>query len=554
MHIPGYKIESKVGQGGMAMVYRAVQESLQRVVALKVLNPLFADSHEFTQRFLNEGRMLASLVHPNIITIYDLGASQHVHFIAMEFIESADLKTVMRERLPIETSIGYVRSIGAALSYAHSKGIVHRDIKPSNVLFREDGTVLLSDFGIAKQAGSRSDLTGTGSTMGSPYYLSPEQARGQSVDARADLYSLGIMLYELLTGSRPFSGDSEFDTMMRHVTSDIPALPTELTAFESVIAMMTAKSPEQRFGDVTTAVAALDAAAARWRSGELPGTPEASIARPAGAELPAVPPSGARADTSQQPATSSSSEAATGTSGPASAGDPVVDDVAALLALDLGQPEILQSAMRMVSNIGSESAPRLMNEALAVQAELKVLAWRVAEDGLVYGALARLKTSDYSGHTEPMPVALENAQHQVQADNQQLARHQEQLRKLGANVNKAIAYGDALSQQFARATAATKPSLLLRGQRDLLLALGRRTRELESSSAMVEQGLLATEFVVRINRELDRGIALVLDQLGAGQQHDEQLHAVLEYCRRVRQPTDGVLAEFAESVTRVQGL
>jgi serine/threonine-protein kinase PpkA len=181
MKIPGYEIESKVGQGGMAMVYRAVQTSLGRTVALKILNPLYADSDEFTAQFLNEGRMLASLTHPNIIAIYDLGAAEYVHYIAMEYVHGADLKIVMRDGVSVEDAVTYVKSLASALNFAHANGIVHRDIKPSNVLFRADGTLLLSDFGIAKQVGHDSELTATGTAVGSPYYLSPEQARAGTV-------------------------------------------------------------------------------------------------------------------------------------------------------------------------------------------------------------------------------------------------------------------------------------------------------------------------------------------------------------------------------------
>ena len=150
MKISGYRIESKVGQGGMAMVYRAHQESLDRLVALKVLNPIFADSEEFTQRFLNEGRMLASLVHTNVMTIYDFGVDDGMHYIAMEFVDGKDLADVLKEGVDVETGIGYLRTLSSALQVAHARGIVHRDLKPSNVLFRSDGTLLLSDFEIGR--------------------------------------------------------------------------------------------------------------------------------------------------------------------------------------------------------------------------------------------------------------------------------------------------------------------------------------------------------------------------------------------------------------------
>lgn len=266
MEIPGYQIEEKIGQGGMAQVYRAVQESLERTVAIKVLSPVFADAPEFTQRFLNEGRMLASVAHSNVITIHDIGVAGTVHYIAMEFVDGGDLRGRMRYGLEVGMAVDYLRTLASALEVAHRKEIVHRDLKPSNVLFRSDGTLLLSDFGIAKELNRESDLTVTGSAIGSPNYLSPEQARGMDVDARADIYSLGILFYEMLTGSKPFVGDSDFDTMMLHVSADVPALPDALSPFQAVIEKMSAKKADARYEDVGVAISALDAAFDDWQA------------------------------------------------------------------------------------------------------------------------------------------------------------------------------------------------------------------------------------------------------------------------------------------------
>ncbi|MBT6273723.1 MAG: protein kinase [Chromatiales bacterium] len=258
MEIPGYDIGDPVGKGGMATVYRAVQDSLGRPVALKVLSPEFADAPEFTQRFLNEGRMLASVVHRNVITIHDIGVVDGMHYIAMEYLEGDHLGKRIRKGLSVEVSVGYLLTLADALGVAHERGIVHRDLKPSNVLFRSDGTLLLSDFGIAKQLGDDYDLTVTGSAIGSPQYLSPEQARGKTVDPRADIYSLGIILFEMLTGSRPFKGDSSFETMMMHVETPMPPLPDWALAFQPVVDSMTAKDPDDRFPDVVSLRRALE--------------------------------------------------------------------------------------------------------------------------------------------------------------------------------------------------------------------------------------------------------------------------------------------------------
>ena len=182
MKIPGYEIEGKLGQGGMAVVYLAVQESLQRPVALKVLNPLFSDDPQFSERFLREGRIVASLTHNNIITIHDIGIAEDFHFISMEYLDGLDLKGRMKAGLTLPQAVAHTRTICQALSFAHSRRFVHRDVKPANILFRDDDTLLLSDFGIAKNLDGSSDITVTGTPMGSPHYLSPEQAQGLEVE------------------------------------------------------------------------------------------------------------------------------------------------------------------------------------------------------------------------------------------------------------------------------------------------------------------------------------------------------------------------------------
>ena len=250
MKIPGYTIERQIGQGGMAMVYYAIQDSLGRPVALKVMNPLFANSAEFSQRFLNEGRMLAAVRHSHIVTIYDIGISDTgLHYISMEYVDGGDLKQRIHHGLPLETALDYVITLSSCLTTAHAVRIVHRDLKPVNILFRHDGTLLLTDFGVAKQLTTIEELTATGNMVGSPYYLSPEQALGRSVDGRSDIYSLGIVLYEMLVGVRPFEGSSAIDVAMKHIHSPRPRLPHGLEHFEPLLEKMTAKNPDDRFHD-----------------------------------------------------------------------------------------------------------------------------------------------------------------------------------------------------------------------------------------------------------------------------------------------------------------
>lgn len=240
------------------MVYHAIQESLQRPVALKVLNPLHSDSAEFTARFLNEGRILANLGHANVITIHDIGVEGGLHYLSMELVEGGDLKRRMKERIDPGTVMQYVRTIADCLATAHEKHIVHRDIKPGNVLFRSNGTLLLTDFGIAKRLDGDSDLTLTGTTVGSPHYLSPEQAQGKTLDGRADVYSLGIMAYEMLAGEKPYAGESDIDTIFKHINEPIPRLPAHLSAYQELIDRMIAKLPEDRFENARAVAAFID--------------------------------------------------------------------------------------------------------------------------------------------------------------------------------------------------------------------------------------------------------------------------------------------------------
>ncbi len=270
MKITGYTIERQIGQGGMAIVYHAIQESLGRPVALKVMNPLFANSPEFSERFLDEGRMLASLQHSHIITIYDIGVSDGFHYISMEYVDGGDLRQQMRDGIAPDTALDYLITLGSCLQAAHDTDIVHRDIKPMNILFRKDGTLLLTDFGIAKQLAHRKELTATGSMIGSPYYFSPEQALGSALDGRADIYSLGIVLYEMLIGEKPFEGNSEVDIALKHIEHELPRLPQVLSRFQPLLDRMTAKKPEDRFSNAASmGQAAQDLRDTGWWDGRI---------------------------------------------------------------------------------------------------------------------------------------------------------------------------------------------------------------------------------------------------------------------------------------------
>lgn len=255
MEIPGYDIRRLIGQGGMATAYLAEQISLSRQVVLKILDASVKESPDTVERFLNEGRIIASLNHPYIITIYDIGQSGEHLYISMEFVEGGDLKQRMQHKVfaPVE-AIDILEKVAAGLAAAHESGIVHRDVKPGNILFRRDGTPLLSDFGIAKRLSGDSDLTSTGMFLGSPNYMAPEQSESGPIDGRADIYALGVILYEMLTGSRAYAADSVIDVILMHKKSPIPTLPPGLEPYQELLNLMMAKDRNERFRDARSLI------------------------------------------------------------------------------------------------------------------------------------------------------------------------------------------------------------------------------------------------------------------------------------------------------------
>jgi serine/threonine-protein kinase PpkA len=242
----------------MATVYLAIQQSLDREVVLKTLNTTHDESGDFLERFLKEGRIIASLRHPHIVTIFDIGSAEEILYIAMEYVDGGDLRAKIENRLAPVRGLDLLIKIGGALEYAHKKGIVHRDVKPANILFRSDGTPLLGDFGIAKDFTVDKELTSTGTILGSPFYMSPEQAEGLPVDGRTDLYSLGVIFYEMLTGQKPYEGDSAIKVIMKHIQSPVPQLPTELEQFQPLLNKLMAKNRDQRIADAGHMVAEVE--------------------------------------------------------------------------------------------------------------------------------------------------------------------------------------------------------------------------------------------------------------------------------------------------------
>ncbi len=247
-----YRIVRKLGTGGMANVYLAEDQELGRRVAIKILNDRHAGDEQFVERFRREAKNAAGLSHPNIVSIYDRGEAEGTYYIAMEYLDGRSLKEliVARGPAPIALAIDYARQILAALRFAHRNGVVHRDIKPHNIMVGDEGRLKVTDFGIAR-AGT-SQMTEVGSIIGTAQYLSPEQAKGAPVDQTSDLYSLGIVLYELLTGTVPFNGDTPVEIAMKHL-STVPPEPSTLRPevpedLDAIVVRALGKSPEERYG------------------------------------------------------------------------------------------------------------------------------------------------------------------------------------------------------------------------------------------------------------------------------------------------------------------
>jgi len=257
-----YEILEELGRGGMAIVFKAKEKQLDREVAIKVLPFSLAFDKEFVERFQREARTSARLEHPNIIPIYRVGKSGRIIYFVMKFLRGKPLSSVLAARgsLPPAEIKKILAEVGRALAYAHKKEIVHRDIKPDNIMFDEHGHAVVTDFGIAKAA-SGGKLTGTGMSIGTPHYMSPEQAKAQPLDGRSDLYSLGVVAYQCLTGGVPFDGEDSFSIGYKHIMEEIPtpALdnPEKRQLFEIVRKMM-AKTPGQRFQSADELVSVLE--------------------------------------------------------------------------------------------------------------------------------------------------------------------------------------------------------------------------------------------------------------------------------------------------------
>lgn len=256
--IPGYEILREVGRGGVSTVYLARHELLERQVAIKVMSPVLAIEDGFSRRFIREGQTVAQLEHPGIVTVYDVAVVGHRPFIAMEFLSGGSLKDRMDEPLPPKQAISMLRTIADSLGYAHSRGVFHRDVKPENILFRENGDAVLTDFGIAKSESQDTALTSIGVVVGTPRYISPEQAQGNGSDGRSDIYALGVIFHEMLTGHPPYDTKGSMSLLYAHINEPIPRLSEELAGYQDLLDDLLAKDPDQRVSDCSLLVQRLD--------------------------------------------------------------------------------------------------------------------------------------------------------------------------------------------------------------------------------------------------------------------------------------------------------
>ena len=259
-----YVLQRKLGAGGMAEVWEAFDEGLHRSVAVKVVRDEIAGEAEFRERFIREARLAAQLEHPRILPIYDFGTEGGITYLVMPLLPGGSLKEQISGPMAAEDAIEALSSIAAALDHAHARGVLHRDVKPSNVLVDASGSLLLADFGLAKNTAVSSELTATGMVVGTPAYMAPEQAIGKPCDARADQYALAVMAFELVTGRTPFRSESPFAVLDKHLreappppSSFVPGLPFEVDA---VLAKALSKQPQDRYGSCREMVAALAAA------------------------------------------------------------------------------------------------------------------------------------------------------------------------------------------------------------------------------------------------------------------------------------------------------
>ncbi len=287
IEIPNFELIREIGRGGMASVWLARQLQPRRDVAIKIVAPGGGNDESFMQSLKQEGDTVAQFNHSNIVTVYACGVVDQHYFLAMEILSGGDLTDRIQAGLSPEEALEITRQMAAALAHAHKRQVLHRDIKPENILFDEEGRAVLVDFGIAKEADKDSEFTRMGCVVGTPHYMSPERAQGHPVDGRSDLYAVGVVLYEMLTGKKLYEKEDTFAISYAHVYEPIPPLPPELAEYQPLLNKLLAKDPDDRFQTADELLEALE------QPGKIPtaatrpvasGDPNATRAMPAGGQ------------------------------------------------------------------------------------------------------------------------------------------------------------------------------------------------------------------------------------------------------------------------------
>lgn len=253
----GYRFVRLIGQGASSRVYLAERSTDASTLVLKVIDVTSVHDPQLVERFVREAEIVSEIDSRYVVRYYDYGLTQTYGYIAMEFFTRGDLKQRMERGVPVNDALNYVRHIAHGLAAIHARQIIHRDLKPGNIMFRADDSLALADFGISRRMDLASDLTNQGSVLGTPNYLSPEQALGQPVDPRADLYSAGVILFEMLAGHKPFHAETASALVYQHVHADVPKLPAELGIFQPLIEQLLAKRPEDRLPDAAALIEAI---------------------------------------------------------------------------------------------------------------------------------------------------------------------------------------------------------------------------------------------------------------------------------------------------------
>jgi eukaryotic-like serine/threonine-protein kinase len=247
--IGGYSVVRKIGEGGMSSVYLARREEDEQQVVLKIVDAELSRNDEFLKRFIRECGIISKIESPHVARIFDQGFSADHAYLAMEYFDSGDLKARIDKGMNVQEALQVIRQLATGLRAVHESGVVHRDLKPQNILFRADGTLGIVDFGIAKHMEDKAQLTTHGQVFGTPYYMSPEQGLGKSLDARSDMYSMGIIFYEMLMSKRMYTADNAVSLVYKHIHDAIPLLPPKYARYQELLERLVAKRPSDRFAD-----------------------------------------------------------------------------------------------------------------------------------------------------------------------------------------------------------------------------------------------------------------------------------------------------------------